>query len=148
MPNVIRTLSSIKWGCEVVQKDKSVSASAFSLSGHDSLYSLSAKKAVLMVPTLGKNQPICNAQDSITLLADSRVPAFLFADSITCRSRLSLHFLAEAFITISHNVSHCICSMHHVLTCSSMSVVFISISCHPPSDTGSTHVHMAVHNTP
>jgi hypothetical protein len=37
-----------------VQKDKSISTSVFSLSGLNSLYSLSAKEAVLMVTTLGQ----------------------------------------------------------------------------------------------
>ena len=37
------TLNASKWGCEVVKKDKSVSQGAFSLNGHGSLYSISAK---------------------------------------------------------------------------------------------------------
>jgi hypothetical protein len=35
-------------------KDESVSMGAFSLSGHESLHSISAKQAVLMVSTLGR----------------------------------------------------------------------------------------------
>jgi len=37
-----------------VKTDKSVSQGAFSLNGHGSLYSTSAKKAVFMVPILGQ----------------------------------------------------------------------------------------------
>jgi len=44
----------MKWGCEVAQKDESVSTCAFSLNRHDSLCSTLVKEAVLMVPTLGK----------------------------------------------------------------------------------------------
>jgi len=47
-------LSGINCSCEVVQKDKSVAIGAFSLNGNDSLYSTSAKNAVLMVPTLAQ----------------------------------------------------------------------------------------------
>ena len=46
-------LRAIQWSCDV-QKGKSVSTGAFSLNGHDSLYSTAAKKAVLMVPILGQ----------------------------------------------------------------------------------------------
>jgi hypothetical protein len=53
IPKVMSTLSAIKWSCEVVQKGKSVSTTAFSLIGNNSLYNLSAKEAVFMVPTLG-----------------------------------------------------------------------------------------------
>ena len=48
------TLSGINCSCEVVQKDKSVAIGAFSLNGHDSLCSTSAKNAVLTVPTLAQ----------------------------------------------------------------------------------------------
>jgi hypothetical protein len=37
------TLSASNWGCEVMKKDKSLSKEAFSLNGHGSLYSISAK---------------------------------------------------------------------------------------------------------
>lgn len=47
------TLHTIKMGGEVVHKDRSVSTGAFSLNGHDSSYIMSAKIAVLKVPTLG-----------------------------------------------------------------------------------------------
>ena len=47
------TLHIIKFGGEVVHKERSVSTHAFSLNWHENLYILSAKKAVLKVPTLG-----------------------------------------------------------------------------------------------
>lgn len=48
--------------------------------------------------------------------------------SFTC------HFFVEAFIIMSHVISHCICSMYHILTCSGRYVMFFCTSCHPPSD--------------
>ena len=48
------TLRAIKLGSEVVHKDRFVSTGAFSLNGHDSSYTMSAKRAVLKVPTLGR----------------------------------------------------------------------------------------------
>jgi hypothetical protein len=48
------TVSGINCSCEVVQKDKSVAIGAFSLNGHVSLYSVSTKNAVLIVPTLAQ----------------------------------------------------------------------------------------------
>jgi len=48
------TLSVINCSCEVVQKDKSIATDAFSLNGHDSLYSISTKNVVLMVLTLAQ----------------------------------------------------------------------------------------------
>jgi hypothetical protein len=47
------TLHAIKFGVDV-HKDTSVSTGAFSLNGHENSYILSAKKAVLKVPTLGR----------------------------------------------------------------------------------------------
>jgi len=49
----MNTLHAVRLGSEVVHKDRSVSTGAFSLTGHDSSYSMSAKKDVLKVPTLG-----------------------------------------------------------------------------------------------
>jgi hypothetical protein len=60
------------------------------------------------------------------LLANNTVLAFLFGDSMTCHSKLSLHFLVEALI-ICHKVSHCICNIQHVLhihMCSSNTSLF------------------------
>jgi hypothetical protein len=51
---VMSTLHVIKLGSEVVHKDRSVSTDAFSLNGHDTSYIMSAKRAMLMVPTLGR----------------------------------------------------------------------------------------------
>jgi hypothetical protein len=47
------TLHAIKLDGEDLQKDGSVSTGAFSLHGHYSSYIMSAKKAVLKLPTLG-----------------------------------------------------------------------------------------------
>ena len=52
---------------------------------------------------------------------------------------VTCHFFVEAFIIISHVISHCICSMYNVLTCSGTYVTFIHTSYHPPSDTGVTN---------
>ena len=86
-------------------------------------------------------------QNSTTLLANIPAPTFLFGDSMTCCSKLSLHFLGDAFVAISHDISIWICSMHHVLPCSRVSVAFISTSSHPPSDTVGTnaHTHKSLH---
>jgi len=51
---VMSILHAIKLGGEVVHKDRSVSTGAFSLKGHDSSYIMSAKRAILKVPTLGR----------------------------------------------------------------------------------------------
>jgi len=48
------SLDAIKFGGEVVPKDRSVSTGAFSLKGRENSYIMSAKKAVLKVPTLGR----------------------------------------------------------------------------------------------
>jgi len=48
------TLHAIKFGGEFVHKYRSVSTGVFSLNGHDSSHIMSAKKAVLMVSTLGR----------------------------------------------------------------------------------------------
>ena len=52
---------------------------------------------------------------------------------------VTCYFFVEAFIIISHVISHCICSMYNVLTCSGTHIMFICTSCHPPSDTGVTN---------
>jgi len=72
-----------------------------------------------------KNQPICNQKNSITLLANKSAPAFLSGDSMPRYSKLSFHSLFEAFIIISHDISHCICSMlWHANVCMSCSSLF------------------------
>jgi len=48
------TLHAIKLGGEVMHKDRSVLTGVFSLKGHDSSYTMSAKRAMLKVPTLGR----------------------------------------------------------------------------------------------
>jgi len=128
-----------------VYKDRSVSTGASSLNGHDSSYVMSAKKAVLKVPTLGHKST--NMQ-----LTDFHNPGGQQYNSSLLVWRLhdmplqavTSHFFVVAFIIISQVISHCICSMHHVLTCSSMHVMFICTSCHLPSDTGATK---CVHKT-
>ena len=101
------------------------------------------RKLCSSFPLLAANQPICNPKTFITLLANNTAPVFLFGDyvhdmplqAVTC------HFFVEAFIVVSHVISHCICSMYHVLTCSGTYVMFICTSCHPPSDTGGTNAY-------
>ena len=61
------TLHAIELGGEV-HKDSSVSTGAFSRNGHDSSHIMSAKKAVLMVPTLDHKRT--NMQ-----LTDFHIPA-------------------------------------------------------------------------
>jgi len=79
----------------------------------------------LWFPFQAKNQPICNQKNSITLLAYKSAPAFLSGDSMPCCSKLSLHSLVEAFIIISHDISHCICSMFwYADVCMSRSSLF------------------------
>jgi hypothetical protein len=51
---VMSTLRTIKFGGEVVHKDRYASIGALSLNGHDSSNIMPAKKAVLKVPTLGR----------------------------------------------------------------------------------------------
>ena len=48
------TLHAIKFGGAVIHKDRSVSTGAFPLNGHENSYIMSAKKAVLKAPTLGR----------------------------------------------------------------------------------------------
>ena len=48
------TLRAIKLGGKVVHKDRSVSTGTFSLKGQDSSYIMSANRAMLKVPTLGR----------------------------------------------------------------------------------------------
>jgi len=121
-----------------VHKDRSVSTGASSLNGHDSSYIMSAKTAVLKVRTLGCKSTNMQLTDfhnpggqqynsSLLVWRQHDMPL----QDVTC------HFFVEAFI-ISQVVSHCICSMYHVLTCSATYVMFICTSPHPPSDTGAT----------
>ena len=99
---------------------------------------MSAKTAVLKVRTLGCKSTNMQLTDfhnpggqkynsSLLVWRQHDMPL----QDVTC------HFFVEAFI-ISQVVSHCICSMYHVLTCSATYVMFICTSRHPPSDTGAT----------
>jgi hypothetical protein len=137
------TLIGINCSCEIVQKDKSVAIGAFSLDGHDSLYSILAKNAVLMLPTLAQKSTNTQSTYSITPLANNTGPAFLFGGSMTCHSKLSLHFLVEA-LNICQKVSHCICNMHHVLTHSYVFFKYNSILHYPPSNTGGINAYTKV----
>ena len=121
------TLHAIKFGGEVVHKDRSVSTGAFSLNGYDSSYIMSAKEAVLKVPTLGCKST--NMQST-----DFHNPAGQQYSSSLLVWRLhdmplqtvTFNFPVEAFIIISHVISQCICSMYLVLTRSGTYVMFIS----------------------
>ena len=87
---VMSTLHAIKLGGEVVCKDRSVSTGASSLNGHDGSYIMSAKKAVLKVPTLGRKSTNMQLPDFLTLVANNTTPLFLFGDCMTSHSKLSL----------------------------------------------------------
>jgi len=121
------TSSAIKWCNDVVDKDKSVSIGAFSLNGHDSLYSTLATGAVFMVPTLGHESTIrqfTEFHSSAGQQYSSSLPVWRYHDMLL--QAFTCHFLAEAVITISHVISHCLCSMPHFVKCSCMFIVFIS----------------------
>jgi len=137
----MNTLHAIKLCGEDPQKGGSVSTGAFSLHGHDSLYIMSAKKAVLKLPTLGWKSTNMQSADFHNPAGQQYSSGHLVwrlhnmpLQAVTC------HFFIEAFI-ISHVRSHCMCSKYHVLKCSGMYVMFISISCHSPSDTGGTSAY-------
>jgi len=124
------TLHAIKLGGEAVHNDRSVSTGAFSLNGHDSSYIMSAKTAVLKVHTLGHKSTNMQSTDFHNPAGqqyNSSLLAWRLHDkplqAVTC------HFFVEAFI-ISQVISHCICSMYHVLTCSGTYVTFICTSYH------------------
>jgi len=57
------TLCAIKVDDEVVHKDGYVSTGAFSLNGHDSSNIMSAKNAVLKVPTSGRKSTNMQSTD-------------------------------------------------------------------------------------
>ena len=111
-----------------MDKDKSVSMGAFSLNGHDSLYSTLATRAVFMVPTLGHestNRQFTEFHSSAGQQHSSSLPIWRYHDMLL--QAFTCHFLAEAvIIIISHVISHCMCSMPHVVKCSCMFTVFIS----------------------
>jgi len=73
-----------------VQKDRSVSTSAFSLNEHDSSHITSAKKSVLKVPTLGHKTTNTKLTDFHIPACQNTSPVFLFGDSMTFHSKLSL----------------------------------------------------------
>ena len=83
------TLHAIELGGEV-HKDRSVSTGAFSRNGHDSSHIMSAKKAVLKVPTLGHKRTNMQLTDFHIPAGQNTTPVFLFGDCITFHSKLSL----------------------------------------------------------
>ena len=106
-------LHALHFGSETVHKDTPISKGAFSLNGHDSSYVMSAKKAVLKVPTLGRKSTNIQStefrysagqQYSSSLLV-WRLHAMPI-QGVTC------HFSVEAFIVINHLINHCIFSMY------------------------------------
>ena len=84
------TVHALKLGSEVVHKDRSVSMGAFSQNGHDSSYIMSAKKAVLKVPTFGCKSTNIQSKDFLTLLDNNTDLVFLFGDYMKGLSKLSL----------------------------------------------------------
>ena len=100
---------------------------------------MSAKKAVLKVPTLGRkstNMQLTDFHNPVGQQYNSSLLVWRLQDmplqAVTC------HFFVEVFIIISHVISHCMCSMYQVLTCSCTYVMSSCTSRHPPSDTGAT----------
>ena len=125
-----------------MHKDGAVSTGAFSLDGYDSSYITSEKKAVLKVPTLRLKSHNKQLTDFYNPVGQITNPVLLFEhlhdmplQSVTC------HYFIEVFFIISQVISHCICSMYYVLTCSGTYVMFICSSHHPPSDNGATNVY-------
>ena len=121
------TVGGINCNCKVVQKDKSVAVGAFSLNGHDSLYSTLATKTVFMVPTLGHestNRQLIEFHRAAGQQYSSSLPVQRYHNMLL--QAFTCHFFAEAVIIISHVISHCMCSMPHVVKRSCMFIVFIS----------------------
>ena len=63
-----------------------------------------------------------------------------------CHAVPSCQFIVWLKLLSLAMVRHCICSMYHVLTCSLMSVLFISISCHILRLLASKYAHTATCN--
>jgi len=112
------TLHEIKFGGQVVHKDRPISTGAFLPNGQEFIYIMSAKKAVLHVPTLGCKSTSMQSTDFHNPAGHQYSSSLLVCrqhdmpfQAVTC------HFVVETFIIISH-ISHYICSMYHVLTCS------------------------------
>ena len=114
----------------------------FSLNWHDRSYIMSAKKAVLKVPTLGRKSTNMQLTDFHNTADQQYKSSFLVwrmhdmpLQAVTYR------FFVEAFIIISHVISHFICSKYHVLKCASTYIMLICTSRHPPSDTDATNAY-------
>lgn len=78
------TLHAIKLGGDV-HKDRSTSTGAFSLNGHDSSYIMTAKTAVLNVPTSGHKTTNMEVTDFHIPAGQNTTP-----ECMTCHSKLSL----------------------------------------------------------
>jgi len=83
------TLHAIKLGGEV-HKDRSASTGDFSINGHDSSYIMSAKKAVLRVPTLGHKTTNMQLTAFHIPAGQNTTPVFMLGDCMTCHSKLSI----------------------------------------------------------
>jgi hypothetical protein len=82
------TLHAIKLGGEM-HTDRSASTGAFSLNGHGSSYIMSAKTAVLKVPTSGRKTTNVQPTDFHIPAGQNTYPVFMFVDCVTCHSKLS-----------------------------------------------------------
>ena len=82
------TLRAIKLGGEM-HKDRSASTGAFSLNGHGSSYIMSAKTAVLKIPTSGRKTTNMQPTDFHIPAGQNTYPVFMFVDCMTCHSKLS-----------------------------------------------------------
>jgi len=75
----MNTSSASRWSSKVVDKDKSISIGAFSVNGHDSLYSTLATRVVFMVPTLcqeSTNRQFTEFHSSAGQQYSSRLPVW------------------------------------------------------------------------
>jgi hypothetical protein len=84
---VISTLHAIKFGGEVVHKDRYVSTGSFSLNGHDSSNIMSAKKDVLKVPTLGRKSTNMQSTDIFQFPNATAVALGKGKKSVDCQKR-------------------------------------------------------------
>ena len=99
---------------------------------------MSAQKAVSKVPTLDRKTTNMQSTYFHNPAGHQYSSVLVWRLHDTPLHAVTWHFFVEAFIIISQVISHCMCSMYHVLTCSGMYVMFVCTSRHPPSDTGAT----------
>jgi hypothetical protein len=91
-----------------------------SLTGRDTLYSISVKLCIWF-PLQAKNQYTIHRTPQPCWPTRQLRPSCL---ETACHATLSCHFIVWVKLLSLAMICHCICSMHHVLTCSFMSVVF------------------------